>query len=224
MFTRSRILIALGGAITAIIILIAGGYLYWQSTQNEQALLQKANQDQALAQQKANKNQKKALTEQTDSSGWRIYLDDTYGFEFRYPNEMSITQLGEGNICLYPASNSIPTSQDCHNNFIRIESFFFDDGLIEEWRAKNYPELYARLYANPSPQPYDKKEQIGPNSWLFGHVETSQYHQGWKIYEFLHPIRPLNLTISEYEPYGMIDIIQILSTFKFIDVIPSAGD
>ncbi len=75
--------------VIAVIAGIAGGGLYWREMQNQKSLLQSGNdalkKAQDLKAKIEQRNQTAAGNPAVDTSNWKTYRDEKYGFEVKYP-------------------------------------------------------------------------------------------------------------------------------------------
>ncbi|MBU3918483.1 hypothetical protein KKC63_01050 [Patescibacteria group bacterium] len=160
--------------------------------------------------------------EPDETADWKIYTDDEYGFEIKYPNFYYIIDEDFGNVSFRNEKYRENPSGGCEFNILirpnplkkNLEEWLRDNSTEAEF-ATDAHEKSGKLYFNSKQANIEeinigrekaiKFYQIGghPNDWINTLVENGIY-----IIEMMY----FPKCSSELDVFN-----QILSTFKFID-------
>lgn len=199
--------------VVAVIItafIIGGGVWYWQRTINQKA-------QQALQQEIDNlKSQIEQLRQsEIDTSGWKIYQNDEYGFEFKYPNDHTIfNAINESNqsfIHATPASDDVKIAEKeglvfcCEPNILEFQ-IIKTKISAEDWLKDNKTNLFSA----DGPKTVDSINFAGRPA-----LQAIDYGRLDSLYKVII-IKDADYLFVVEQGQASDFFNQILSTFKFI--------
>lgn len=123
--------------IVAILATLAGGVIlgYWQLIEKEQREMPE------LAIQKEPEGETDELLNPLDTTDWKAYRDQTYGFEFRYPADWQVKQTEQtGILGLFDKSKASLCDNTCKGNLSQVRlGIDTNSKLLSalEWTEKN---------------------------------------------------------------------------------------
>ncbi|MFH1894805.1 MAG: hypothetical protein ABH813_02810 [Patescibacteria group bacterium] len=156
----------------------------------------------------------------SEVEGWQTYRNEEYGFEFKYPKELSFKEWGVKNLEF--SNDGLTVFLEILNN---PQLFNLHDYIVNEY-GKNGPLIYKDLTKNEWVE-WANEKRDAVDIWTYGFVPNIE---GFEGDTFLQDTRKLNTVIlvrfnameknsSENENI----YTQMLSTFRFIEADETAS-